>query len=118
MPGLEEGARHSPCSPGAHSWTAGPGKAGLAMFPRQCGRAGHGHAGNSRETWAEEDSERPGAVGVRVGNEPLPPISPTLLETSDGVWRGGTVWEPQNFISFPKPVPGQPFPAKFLPEAN
>lgn len=26
--------------------------------------------------------------------------------------------EPQNFISSPKPVSGQPFPAKLLPEAN
>lgn len=30
---MEEGAKHSPCSPGAHSWTVGPGKAGLATSP-------------------------------------------------------------------------------------
>lgn len=42
---------------------------------------------------------------------------------SEGTGKGG-VWgeqrgnQPQNLISFPKPVSGQPFPAKFLPEAN
>lgn len=49
-------------------------------------------------------------------DEPAPPVS--SLSWGAGIWGEQRGNQQQNLISFAKLVSGQPFPAKFLPEAN
>lgn len=67
--------------------------------------------GTQRDVCSEEK-------GMKRQLESLP-TSPAAGDSVPG-WGGGE-WcgnQPQDFISSPKPVSGQPFPAKLLPEAN
>lgn len=49
-------------------------------------------------------------------DEPTPPGS--SFSWGAGIWGEQCEKQQQNLISFAKPVSGQPFPAKLLPEAN